>query len=41
MRAGAEDEHGRGLQIVAALSERWGTRSVTGGKVMWCRLPIS
>ncbi|HET9689671.1 MAG TPA: SpoIIE family protein phosphatase [Acidimicrobiales bacterium] len=38
VQAGDDDEHGRGLQIVAALAERWGTRTSSDGKVVWCRL---
>jgi len=34
-RASWTDEGGRGLQLIAALSERWGTRYVTGGKCIW------
>ncbi|MFI6360630.1 SpoIIE family protein phosphatase [Streptomyces sp. NPDC050743] len=29
------DENGRGLFLVAQLSRRWGSRSVTDGKVVW------
>jgi PAS domain S-box-containing protein len=29
------DENGRGLQLVAALSERWGTQRTRTGKVVW------
>jgi len=29
------DENGRGLFLVAQLSRRWGSRSVSGGKVVW------
>ncbi|MFF3911748.1 SpoIIE family protein phosphatase [Streptomyces sp. NPDC001848] len=29
------DEDGRGLVLVAQLSRRWGSRSVSGGKVVW------
>ncbi|AOR31234.1 protein phosphatase [Streptomyces fodineus] len=29
------DEHGRGLQLVAQLSRRWGSRCATDGKVVW------
>ncbi len=36
MRPTAEDEHGRGLQIVARLADRWGTRPTPGGKAIWC-----
>ncbi|MFD1661704.1 SpoIIE family protein phosphatase [Streptomyces caeni] len=34
-RAGATDEGGRGLQLVAALSQRWGTRYTESGKCIW------
>jgi len=40
-RPDSEDEHGRGLQIVAALSERWGTRPTDRGKAVWCVLASS
>jgi hypothetical protein len=29
------DEGGRGLQLIAALSDRWGTRYMTTGKCIW------
>ena len=29
------DEGGRGLQLIAALSDRWGTRHMTTGKCIW------
>jgi anti-sigma regulatory factor (Ser/Thr protein kinase) len=32
------DEHGRGLQIVAAIAVRWGTRPTEYGKAVWCVL---
>ncbi|MGW5367890.1 ATP-binding protein [Streptomyces sp. NPDC004011] len=32
---GTLDEDGRGLALVAQLSRRWGSRSVSGGKVVW------
>lgn len=32
-------ERGRGMQIVARLATRWGTRRVRGGKVVWADLP--
>jgi anti-sigma regulatory factor (Ser/Thr protein kinase) len=37
---GLEDEHGRGLQLVGQLSDRWGIdRSTrTGGNAVWARL---
>jgi serine phosphatase RsbU (regulator of sigma subunit)/anti-sigma regulatory factor (Ser/Thr protein kinase) len=38
LRPGDEDEHGRGLQIVAALAARWGTRPTEHGKAVWCVL---
>ncbi|MFG3289609.1 SpoIIE family protein phosphatase [Streptomyces sp. NPDC048179] len=34
-RARDTDEGGRGLQLVAALSQRWGTRYTTDGKCIW------
>jgi serine phosphatase RsbU (regulator of sigma subunit) len=34
-RASWTDEGGRGLQLIAALCERWGTRNVATGKVIW------
>jgi PAS domain S-box-containing protein len=38
LRPEETDEHGRGLQIVAALSDRWGTRPTERGKAVWCVL---
>ncbi|MFI0421089.1 ATP-binding protein [Spongiactinospora sp. 9N601] len=36
-----DEEGGRGLQIVASLATRWGTRwPITGGKVVWASLTI-
>ncbi|QIY67053.1 SpoIIE family protein phosphatase [Streptomyces sp. RPA4-2] len=35
LRSGSDDENGRGLLLVAQLSRRWGSRSVSGGKVVW------
>ncbi|MEU4234722.1 ATP-binding protein [Nonomuraea sp. NPDC026600] len=36
-----DDEGGRGLVLVEALSKRWGTRwPPTGGKVVWASLPL-
>ncbi|MEU8468009.1 SpoIIE family protein phosphatase [Streptomyces sp. NPDC029006] len=29
------EENGRGLSLVAQLSRRWGSRSATGGKIVW------
>ncbi|WP_328885263.1 SpoIIE family protein phosphatase [Streptomyces sp. NBC_00316] len=34
-RAGADDEGGRGLFLIAQLTERWGTRYTTVGKTIW------
>jgi anti-sigma regulatory factor (Ser/Thr protein kinase) len=36
LRPDDQDEHGRGLQIVAALATRWGTRPTEHGKAVWC-----
>ena len=38
LRPEEDDEHGRGLQIVAALAARWGTRPTEHGKAVWCVL---
>ena len=35
LRPTPEDEHGRGLQIVAVLADRWGARVTESGKAMW------
>ena len=40
-KAKAADEGGRGLQLVAMLSARWGARPTAEGKVVWCELPRS
>ncbi|MCW2873993.1 MAG: putative regulatory protein phosphatase [Streptomyces oryziradicis] len=34
------DEGGRGLQLVAALAHRWGTRYTTTGKCIWTEQPL-
>lgn len=34
-RASDTDEGGRGLQLIAALSQRWGTRFTADGKCIW------
>jgi anti-sigma regulatory factor (Ser/Thr protein kinase) len=39
-RARTEDEGGRGLFLVAQLTERWGTRYTPDGKVIWTELPL-
>lgn len=33
-----ESEHGRGLMLVSALANQWGSRMVDGGKVVWFSL---
>ncbi|MFI8193728.1 SpoIIE family protein phosphatase [Streptomyces sp. NPDC085946] len=38
--AAMTDEGGRGLFLVARLAERWGTRYVPGGKVIWAEQPL-
>src|ERR1022692_386372 len=40
--AGAEAESGRGLGIVQAISDRWGTCTpAEGGKVVWAQLSVT
>ncbi|MFH8808942.1 SpoIIE family protein phosphatase [Streptomyces hygroscopicus] len=39
-RAAETDEGGRGLQLVSALSQRWGTRYTAEGKCIWTEQPI-
>ncbi|MCW2724884.1 MAG: histidine kinase [Frankiales bacterium] len=36
MRPSGDDEHGRGLQLVTLLADRWGTRPTSHGKTVWC-----
>jgi PAS domain S-box-containing protein len=38
-RARATDEGGRGLQLVALLAERWGSRRTPTGKIVWFEVP--
>jgi hypothetical protein len=38
--ASETDEGGRGLQLVAALSQRWGTRYTATGKCIWTAQPM-
>ncbi|MER0245375.1 ATP-binding protein [Streptomyces sp. HSW2009] len=38
--AALEDEGGRGLQLVAVASRRWGTRRGTVGKTVWFELTL-
>lgn len=39
-RASATDESGRGLQLVSALSQRWGARYTASGKSIWTEQPL-
>jgi PAS domain S-box-containing protein len=42
VRSMPDDEGGRGLHLVDAVADRWGTRPLaSGGKVVWCELPLS
>ncbi len=36
----ATDEGGRGLQLISALCERWGTRHTRTGKSIWTEQPL-
>ncbi|MDN0201169.1 SpoIIE family protein phosphatase [Streptomyces sp. S.PNR 29] len=40
-RAHAYDEGGRGLLLVAQLTQRWGSRQTTRGKTIWCEQPLT
>ncbi len=37
----AMDEGGRGLLLVSQLAERWGTRFVPDGKIIWAEQPLT
>ncbi|BFO19542.1 hypothetical protein SHKM778_59300 [Streptomyces sp. KM77-8] len=37
----ATDEGGRGLLLVSQLAERWGTRFVPGGKIIWAEQSLT
>jgi hypothetical protein len=39
-QAAADEESGRGLQVVRQLSQRWGARRTATGKVVWCEQPL-
>ncbi|MFE7775039.1 SpoIIE family protein phosphatase [Streptomyces sp. NPDC057445] len=39
-RAATTDEGGRGLFLVAQFAQRWGTRYVSGGKIIWAELAL-
>ncbi|MEV5412835.1 ATP-binding protein, partial [Thermopolyspora sp. NPDC052614] len=34
------DEGGRGLQLIAAIAQRWGTRYTPDGKCIWTEQPF-
>jgi len=40
LRPTPDDEHGRGLQLVALLADRWGTRATSDGKSVWCVVEV-
>ncbi|MGP3959165.1 SpoIIE family protein phosphatase [Nonomuraea sp. 3N208] len=40
-RAAETDEGGRGLQLVAAIAHRWGTRYTATGKCIWTEQPLT
>ncbi len=40
LAAGTEEEHGRGMAIMAALATEWGSRREDGGKAVWFRLDL-
>lgn len=40
-RAEQDDEGGRGLQLVATLADRWGSRATDDGKVVWAELDLA
>jgi anti-sigma regulatory factor (Ser/Thr protein kinase) len=40
VRPDADDEHGRGLQIVALLASEWGMRPTPIGKSVWCAFDV-
>jgi serine phosphatase RsbU (regulator of sigma subunit) len=39
-RAARDDEHGRGLQVVSQLAQRWGARWTPEGKIVWCEQAV-
>ncbi|WP_336320251.1 SpoIIE family protein phosphatase [Streptomyces lavendofoliae] len=39
-RAGSDDEGGRGLFLVARMTQQWGTRYTPTGKTIWAEQPI-
>ncbi|HEU4676842.1 MAG TPA: ATP-binding SpoIIE family protein phosphatase, partial [Motilibacteraceae bacterium] len=40
MQAGSDDEHGRGLELVTLLADRWGVRPTPRGKVVWASFDL-
>ena len=41
LRPTADDDHGRGLQLVAMMADEWGTRPIRDGKSVWCALDLT
>ena len=41
LRPSVDDEHGRGLMLVANLAKRWGVRPTPTGKAVWCLLALN
>jgi PAS domain S-box-containing protein len=41
LRPTLQDEHGRGLQLVSLLADRWGTRPTAAGKSVWFLVQLS
>ncbi|MFE7897447.1 ATP-binding protein [Streptomyces sp. NPDC057424] len=39
--AACGDECGRGLHLLAAMTEDWGTVLTAGGKAVWCEIPLN
>jgi anti-sigma regulatory factor (Ser/Thr protein kinase) len=40
-RASLDDEGGRGLHLIEAVADRWGTRHLPGGgKIVWCEIAL-
>jgi PAS domain S-box-containing protein len=40
LRPTPDDEHGRGLQLVTILADRWGIRPTAEGKSVWCMFEL-
>jgi len=41
LRPEPSDLHGRGLQLVATIADRWGARPLPTGKSVWCALSFA